>query len=57
MAAPLISIIMPVKNAAFFLSDCIESIIQQTCVEWELIAVNNHSSDNSEFVLNKFKPS
>jgi len=43
----LISIIMPFKNAAPYLEACMESIIKQTEKNWELLAVNDHSSDKS----------
>ena len=52
--SPLISILMPVKNTAQFLPVSIKSIINQTEKNWELIAVNDNSSDNSYQVLCKF---
>ena len=45
---------MPVKNTAIFLTDCLNSILQQTEKEWELIAINDHSTDNSLEVLSNF---
>lgn len=50
----MISILMPVKNAGPFLTDCLSSILSQTETEWELIAVNDGSSDNSKAVLEHF---
>ncbi|MCB0802342.1 MAG: glycosyltransferase [Flavobacteriales bacterium] len=50
----LISILMPVKNAGLYLKDCLESIIKQTEINWELITVNDHSSDNSLNILQEF---
>jgi len=44
---PLISIIMPVKNASSFLDECIDSIVAQNNIHWELIAVNDNSTDNT----------
>lgn len=38
---------MPVKNAAPYLEECLTSIISQDFEDWELIAVNDHSRDNS----------
>ena len=52
-----ISILMPVKNAAPFLEACIDSIINQSYEDWELIAVNDHSSDNSLELLNRYTTS
>ena len=45
---------MPVKNAGLYLEDCIISIQGQTEQNWELIAVNDCSTDNSEDILNWF---
>ncbi len=45
---------MPVKNAGLYLEDCIISIQNQTESNWELIAVNDGSNDNSEDILNWF---
>ena len=47
MQEDLISILMPVKNAMPFLSECLSSILNQTYQNWELIAVNDHSTDTS----------
>lgn len=56
MALPkqLISILMPVKNAGPYLTECLNSIINQTYLDWELIAVNDHSSDDSVLILESF---
>ncbi len=50
----LISIVMPVKNADLYLEECLRSIIDQTEINWELIAVNDHSSDSSMEILKKY---
>lgn len=47
MHKPLISILTPFKNTEFFLSECIESIIHQTYTNWELLIIDDHSTDNS----------
>ena len=48
---PLVSIIMAVKDTAPYLHDCIDSIINQTYLNWELIAVNDHSTDETPNIL------
>jgi glycosyltransferase involved in cell wall biosynthesis len=50
----LISIIMPVKNAALFLDECIDSIISQSYSNWELLAVNDNSDDDTPQILKRF---
>ena len=50
----LISIVMPVKDTALYLDDCIQSIIDQEFENWELLAVNDQSSDASLSVLEKY---
>lgn len=50
----LISILMPVKNVGLYLEECLISIQGQTLEHWELIAVNDHSTDHSENILNSF---
>jgi len=49
-----VSIIMPVRNAEPFLEECLNSIIEQSHTEWELIAIDDHSDDNSLETLNQY---
>ena len=42
---------MPVRNASAYLEECLQSIISQTEKQWELLAVNDHSTDNSFEIL------
>lgn len=51
---PLVTIIMAVKDTAPYLDDCINSIINQTYTNWELIAVNDHSTDETPEILLKY---
>ena len=52
-----VSILMPVKNAMPFLEACIESIKMQSLGDWELIAVDDHSTDGSyDFILGQSDP-
>jgi len=50
----MISIVMPMRNALPYLDECVRSIINQTYKSWELIVVNDHSTDLSYDVLSEF---
>ena len=54
---PLISIIIPTYNHANFLGRALKSIIDQTYNNWEAIVVDNHSSDNTNEVVESFNDS
>jgi glycosyltransferase involved in cell wall biosynthesis len=51
---PLVSIIMAVKDTAPYLHACIDSVINQTYQNWELIAVNDHSTDDTPAILQEY---
>ncbi len=53
--SPLISIIVPVYNTEKYLPQCLNSIINQTYRNLEIIVVNDGSTDNSSKILNEFK--
>lgn len=54
MSNPLVSILIPFKNSSDFLSECLESISNQTYPRWEVLAVNDHSDDSSKTILEKY---
>ena len=45
---------MPVFNAGNYLQACLDSIVEQTETDWELLAVNDFSEDDSEEILKDF---
>ena len=49
-----VSIISPVHNAAGFIKDSIDSVLAQTYTDWELILVNDASTDNSAAIISKY---
>ena len=51
---PKVSVLIPVYNAAPFLEASINSILQQTYRDFELILLNDASTDNSEQIVQKF---
>lgn len=52
-----ISVIIPVYNAERYLPDCLESIIGQTFDDYEIIIVNDGSTDNSQKIIENFAKS
>lgn len=54
MSLPVFSIVIPVYNAENKISRSIQSIINQTFVDWELVLVDDGSNDNSLNICNEF---
>ncbi len=50
----LISVILPTYNHANFLKNAISSVIEQEYKNWELIIVDNHSTDDTDEVIISF---
>lgn len=55
MPNPEISVIMPVYNAESYLSETIESILNQTYTDFELLVLNDKSTDGSKEIIEKYK--
>lgn len=51
---PMLSIIMPTYNRAYVLWKAIESVMSQTESRWEVIVVNNGSTDCTLRLLEEF---
>jgi glycosyltransferase involved in cell wall biosynthesis len=51
---PLISVLMPVYNGELFLPDALESILNQSYSDFELILIDDGSTDNTYKILHKF---
>lgn len=49
-----VSVVIPVYNVEDFLEECLDSIVNQTLKDLEIICVNDGSTDNSLEILNKY---
>ena len=54
MTLPLVSIIMPVYNAEPYVAEAIESVIGQSHKHWEMIIVNDGSTDHSAEIIARY---
>ncbi len=54
MTVPLVSIIIPVYNSARYLNDTLNSVLNQQFKDWELIIVDDRSTDNSVEIMKRF---
>ena len=50
----LVSIITPCFNSEKFLDECISSVINQTYQNWEMLIVDDNSSDNSSILIKSY---
>ncbi|MDE6239904.1 MAG: glycosyltransferase [Muribaculaceae bacterium] len=51
---PEISVIVPVFNSRTYLKECIESVTNQIFSDWELLLVNDGSTDDSESICRSY---
>lgn len=54
MQPPLVSILIPFKNTESYLEDCLQSIINQSYTNWELLIVDDSSTDMSYNIVKNF---
>jgi GT2 family glycosyltransferase len=54
MTAPSVSVILPVYNQAEYLAEAVESVLDQSYRDFELIIVNDGSTDDAERVMQQF---
>ena len=50
-----ISVIVPVYNVEKYLRECLDSLVNQTLKDIEIICINDASSDNSLSILKEYQ--
>jgi glycosyltransferase involved in cell wall biosynthesis len=51
---PLVSVVIPTYNHARYLRRALQSVIDQTYINWEAIVIDNHSNDSTDEVMASF---
>ena len=51
---PLLSVVMAVKNGGVLIVDAIQSILSQTFTDFELIIINDGSTDDTVSTVSRF---
>ena len=51
---PKVSVIIPIYNVEKYLAECIDSVINQTLNEIEIICINDGSTDNSLKIIKEY---
>jgi len=54
-STPQLSVIVPARNEEASLGTCLESLVSQTGVDFEIIVVNDHSADRTREIAESFK--
>ncbi|WP_336514378.1 glycosyltransferase [Pollutibacter soli] len=57
MQEPVVSVVMPVYNSAAWLREAMDSILQQTFSDFELILIDDGSTDESASIIKSFSDS
>lgn len=57
MKAPVLSVCIPVYNGAEFISEAIDSVLNQDYTDFELLIIDNHSTDSTVEIVKKYNDS
>ena len=53
---PAVSIVIPMYNSEKYIGECLDSILAQTLTDYEVIVVDDCSTDNSRAVVQSYLP-
>ena len=51
---PRVSVCIPVRNGADYIAECLESVLAQTFGDFELLVVDNCSTDDTETIVRRY---
>ncbi len=51
---PMVSVIVPTFNRGYVISRSIESVLNQSYTNWELLIIDDQSKDNTEKIVQEF---
>lgn len=54
MNNPILSLIIPVYNVEKYLRKCLDSIVKQELINWEVLLINDGSNDNSQAIIDEY---
>ena len=52
---PLVSVVIPAYNHARFVGDALESVLRQTVRDWEMIVIDDGSTDGTADIVQRYK--
>jgi len=53
-AQPIVSVIVPIYNSEAYLEQCLQSLVAQTMIDFEVVCVNDGSTDSSREIIQCF---
>lgn len=55
MTAPRVSVVIPTYNHAAFIGTALSSVRAQSFADWEVLVINNHSTDDTVRIIDEFR--
>lgn len=55
MKFPLVSVLIPIHNGEMFLEECLDSVVSQDYPNYEVVVINDASTDNTGEILRSYK--